>query len=93
MALQKETRTGSGALMSYHRILRLEVETNYGVGIWVRSYLSASERNVERDDESTVVYHDDTYCFVEWNEAPMTVEDAYTWLKAERPEFAGATDC
>lgn len=93
MALEIETRTDSGLLLSYHRVSQLDIETNVRVGVWVRSYVSAEERQRELSGETT--YHEDCYYSTEGMDdtAPLTVEDAYDWLKTERPEFADAEDC
>ena len=91
MALEIETRTDSGLLLSYHRVSQLDIETNVRVGVWVRSYVSAEERQRELSGETT--YHEDVYYSTEGPEGPMTVEAAYEWLKSTRLEFADAEDC
>lgn len=91
MALEIEARTDSGLSLSYHRISQIDIETNIRVGVWVRSYVNASERQREMDGE--VAYHEDCYYSTEGPEGPMTVEEAYAWLKSTRPEFAEAEDC
>lgn len=84
-------RGSSGLPVAYHRISELSIETNVRVGIMVRSYLDASERQRELSGE--VAYHEDCYYSTEGPEGPMTVEEAYAWLKSTRPEFADAEDC
>lgn len=78
--------------VAYHRVMKLDIETNVRVGVTVRSYIDASERRREMDGE--VAYHEDRYYSTEGMEsAPLTVEEAYDWLKSTRPEFADAEDC
>lgn len=91
MAFRISMRGSSGLPVAYHRISELSIETNVRVGIMVRSYLDASERQRELSGE--VAYHEDCYYSTEGPEGPMTVEEAYAWLKSTRPEFADAEDC
>jgi len=91
MALKISMRGSSGLPVGYHRISELSIETNVRVGVMVRSYLDTSERQRELSGE--VAYHEDCYYSTEGPEGPMTVEEAYAWLKSTRPEFAEAEDC
>ncbi len=92
MAISVKTRSGVGVPVTYHRVLQLDIETNVRVGVLVRSYMDAAERQRELDGE--VAYHEDCYYSTEGMEsAPLTVEEAYAWLKSTRPEFADAEDC
>lgn len=93
MALRIAMRGASGLPVAYHRISELSIETNVRVGVMVRSYLDGSERQRELSGETT--YHEDCYYSTEGMDdtAPLTVEEAYAWLKTERPEFADAEDC
>ena len=93
MALLIENRSPVGLVMSYHRVWQLDIETNVRVGVHVRSYVDEAERQREIDGELT--YHVDTCYFTEGMDdtAPLTVEEAYAWLKSTRPEFADAEDC
>lgn len=93
MAISAKTRSNEGVPVSYHRVLQLDIETNVRVGVTVRSYIDAAERQRELDGE--VAYHEDCYYSTEGMDdtAPLTVEEAYAWLKSTRPEFADAEDC
>lgn len=93
MALEIEKRSNGGVPVSYHRIMQLDIETNVGVSAWVRSYVDASERQRELDGGDGI-YHEDVRYSTEGMDdtAPLTVEEAYDWLKG-RPEFEGAEDC
>lgn len=90
MGLYKKMRTSNGVPVEYHRITRLEIETNLRVGVYVSSYLSQEERERELEGEHTFVA--ESYYCTETPEGPATVAEAYSWLKAERPEFEGAED-
>lgn len=94
MALRKDMRSNGGVPVSYHRVMQLDIETNVRVGVWVRSYVDASERQRELGDGDGV-YHEDCYYSTEGmdDSAPLTVDEAYAWLKSTRPEFADAEDC
>ncbi|PWL79030.1 MAG: hypothetical protein DBY20_03900 [Coriobacteriia bacterium] len=93
MALEIEKRSNGGVLVSYHRIMQLDIETNVGVSAWVRSYVDASERQRELDGGDGIYHEDVRYSTEGMESAPLTVEEAYAWLKTERPEFADAEDC
>lgn len=92
MAILMETMSGCGVPIAYHRVMQLDIETNVRVVVTVRSYIDASERQRERDGE--VAYHVDTCYFTDGiDDVPLTVEEAYDWLKATRPDFDDAEDC
>lgn len=91
MALKKEIRTGSGLVLSYHRVLQLDIETNAGVGVWVASYATQGERELELEGGASV-YSEKTYFHEGWDDGPMTVEAAYEWLKGQKC-FKNAEDC
>lgn len=91
MALGKEARLGSGLPLNYHRIQELAIEVNVMTGVYVRSYLSREERELELAGGN--VYSEVCYFNSDGPDGPKTVEDAYQWLKATRPEFADAEDC
>lgn len=93
MALTKDMRSNGGVPVSYHRIMQLDIETNVGVSAWVRSYVDASERQRELDGGDGVYHEDVRYSTEGMESAPLTVEEAYDWLKSTRPEFADAEDC
>lgn len=97
MGLYKQMRDGiTGAPVSYHRIVRLEIETNVRVGVYIHSYISLEERELEKEndgaEEPILVFHSDSYFATSTPEGPATVAEAYTWLKENRPEFEGAED-
>lgn len=92
MALLANYRSPVGLEMSYHRIWQLDIETNVMVGVHVRSYVSESERQRELNGETA--YHVDTCYFADdYESAPITIGEAYDWLKATHTEFAEAEDC
>lgn len=94
MALSVEYRSHAGVVARYHRVYQLVVRTNELVEIWVRSYVDKPERELELDDDGIAVWHEDScYQVVGTSDAPLTVEEAYDWLKSTRPEFADAEDC
>lgn len=93
MALTKNMRSNGGVPVSYHRVMQLDIETNVGVSAWVRSYVDASERQRELDGDGDVYHEDVRYSTEGMESAPLTVEEAYDWLKSTRPEFADAEDC
>lgn len=76
--------------VEYHRIEKLEIETGLRVGVYVLSYADEEERQAELDGEE--VNSVSSYYCTDTPEGPSTIEEAYEWLKTERPEFEGAED-
>lgn len=94
MALLLDKKDWQGVTVTYHRVSRVVIEPNAPSGIWVASYISRAEREIEMDDDNAdAVYHSETYFTVDDDSDSVTsIADAYVWLKG-RPEFADAEDC
>ena len=91
MAIAIEARLGTGLPLGYHRVQELCIETNVMSGVYVRSYLSREEREIELAGGNA--YSEVCYFNSDGPDGPLTIEEAYAWLKATRPEFADAEDC
>ena len=92
MALEKTVRdTISKLPLSYHRIFQVIEEVNFETGVYIKSYLSAEERELEKSNENDV-FSETLYVTIEGHDGPITVEDAYSWLKENCPRFEGAKD-
>ena len=96
MALSKRIALPSGVQVNYHRIVRIDKIVNVQNVIEVASYTSRAKREEERaalasEDPSMDVYIE-TGVYEAAYDPAMTPVRAYEWLKANRPEFEGASD-
>lgn len=73
----------------YHRISTIYEEINQETRIRYKSYISYDDRLLEISGES--VFTEESDIPVDGPPRSMTVNEAYTWLKAQ-PEFEGAED-
>lgn len=95
MALSKRTTLPNGVQVNYHRIVKIDKIINVQNVIEVASYTSRAKREEERDALASCAPMDvyiDTGIYGTPYDPGMTPEAAYGWLKANRPEFDGATD-
>lgn len=96
MALSKRITLPSGVQVNYHRVVRIDKIVNIQNVIEVASYTARAKREEERaalasDDPSMNVYIETGIYEAPYDPA-MTPSDAYEWIKANRPEFEGASD-
>ena len=95
MALSKRIALPSGVQVNYHRVVGVRTIVNVQNVIEVASYTSRAKREEERAAVASAEPMD-VYLETGIYEAPydpgMTPEAAYAWLKANRPEFEGASD-
>lgn len=95
MALNKRISLGNGVTVNYHRVAEVRTITNISTDISVISYTSKAKRAEEQTalaaGESMDVYMDGAVYSAPYDQT-MTVESAYTWLKANVPDFEWATD-
>ncbi len=95
MALSKRIALGNGVAVNYHRVAEVRTITNASVEITVISYTSKAKR---AEEQAALAAEEpmDVYMEAAYYEAPydqhMTVDSAYEWIKANVPEFEGATD-
>lgn len=95
MALSKRIGLGNGVAVNYHRVVSVNCITNLQNVVEVASYTSRAKREEERaaiaagDDMN--VYIDTRFIATPYDQG-MTVDSAYGWIKANRPEFEGAGD-
>lgn len=95
MALNKKIGLGNGVVVNYHRVVRVDIVTNQQNTIEVASYTSKTKRAEEVaaiESGTPMNVYIDTLFFDAPYDQSMTVESAYEWLKANRPEFEGARD-
>lgn len=95
MALNKRIALGNGVAVNYHRVAEVRTITNASVEITVISYTSKAKRAEEQAalaaEEPMNVYMEAAYYEAPYDQH-MSVDGAYAWLKANRPEFEGAGD-
>lgn len=96
MALSKRVTLPNGVQVNYHRVVGVRMVVNVQNIVEVASYTSRAKREEERAALSSEDPAMDVYIETGIYEAPydpaMTPETAYEWLKANRPEFEGASD-
>ena len=95
MALSKRIALPSGVQVNYHRIVRIDKIVNVQNVIEVASYTSRAKREEERAAVASAEPMDvyvETGIYEAAYDPAMTPERAYEWLKANRPEFEGASD-
>ena len=95
MALSKKIGLGNGVVVNYHRVVSVNTITNVANIIEIASYTSRTKREEERDAVSGGEPMN-IYIHTRFENAPydqtMTVEGAYEWVKANVPDFEGASD-
>lgn len=99
MALAKSVAETNGIVLTYHRVVRIDVMVNEAVLVEVGSYLDrdARERQMASDESqaSGGPSLGQQYVVTTFHQLPyqdgMTASDAYDALKG-LPEFSGASD-
>lgn len=103
MAIEKEVAGENGITTSYHRVVRIDTMVNGIVLIETASYVNEQSRLKQKQDDelqaqSATAYSEVTpqYTVTGFYQMPyqdgVTASEAYAWLKANVPEFEGATD-
>lgn len=101
MALSKEIIGSNGVLISYHRIVKMDIWVNFKNHIEVASYINSDGRAKEKILDEAQEKGEDVkdvakpYIIASFYTAPydesMSIIDAYNYLKT-LPEFEGAED-
>lgn len=94
MALTKEIELNNGVTTRYHRIVSVNTITNVQNLIEVASYASESKRHEELeaqiDGKPMNVFVHTRFIKAPYDQN-MTIESAYSWIKANVADFEGAS--
>lgn len=87
MALKKEIQLENGIVLSYHRIITLQLVTNKSIDMIVASYVDEENRDKDFLDNKII----QTKVYTDAYQENYNIEKAYEYLKT-LPEFKDAID-